>query len=117
MECPIRLRHPKGDLNFSTTGWFRTANKAKAIIGYIKLEVAAVNRDFIYVPGITMLSLDDDHLCISSRSVLTFSYLQQNNHPRKGLGLIGNALSSALHPLFNEIDFSQDAEKLLDIWQ
>lgn len=75
----------------SQTGCARTNNRSTALIMEIEQEVDACNRRLLYVPGATILSLDDDHVRIASRAVTMCSSLQQQNIP-KGLGPVGTAL-------------------------
>ena len=95
----------------------RSANKATSLIIYIESEVAAVNRDLLYVPISTVLSLDDDHLCMASRAVSQLSFLQQHKNPKKGLGPVENTLGSALIPFFYACYFTRCVEKLVHTWE
>ena len=49
----------------------------------VKSEISAINRELVYVPSATVLSLDDDHLRIKSWEVVELTYLQQCNNPKK----------------------------------
>ena len=79
--------------------------------------MGSINRELLYVPNATVLSLDDDHLRMASRSVLNLTYLQQHNNPKKGLGPVGNALCSALNPLFLAVHFTRHGEKVRHTWE
>ena len=54
-------KEPRATHDYSSTGWSRTANRATTLITEIESEVAAVNRDLLYVQNATVFSLDDDH--------------------------------------------------------
>ena len=83
----------------------------------IDQEVAAYNGRLLYVPGATILSLDDYYLRIASRAVTTLTCLQQYKNPKKGLGPVGNELCSALNPVFFGYHFTIEGKKLLHVWQ
>lgn len=69
------------------------------------------------MPGATIISLDEDHLEMASRAVTTLTTLPQYNKPKMGLGPVGNALCSALHPVFFGCHFTRVGEKLLHVCQ
>ena len=77
--------------------------------------MAACNRRLLYVPGSTILSLDDDHLRMSSRAVVTLTSLAQHDNPKKGLQPVGNPVCSALHLAFFACHFTKVGERLIDI--
>ena len=103
--------------DMSATGWSRTANRSTTLIAEVESETAAINRDLLFVPKATVLSLDDDHLRMSSRAVTELTYLRQLNNPKKGLGPVGNALCSALNPFFLACHFTRCGEKVLHTWE
>ncbi|CDF34053.1 unnamed protein product [Chondrus crispus] len=110
-------REKRTAVDYSTTGWCRTASRTTSLITDIESEVAAVNRELLYIPGATVLSLDDDHLRMASRAVSSLSFLQQHNNPKKGLGPVGNTLGSALTSVFFACQFTRRGEKLLHTWE
>ena len=52
------------------TGWCRSANRKLNLVTDVEFEVAAINRELVYVPSATVLSLDDDHLRMLSWAVV-----------------------------------------------
>lgn len=90
--------------------------RAASLILQIESDVAAINRHLIYVPGATILSLDDDHLRLSSRAVSQLAGLRVVNNPAKALGPVGNALCSALTSSLIVCHFSRPSESVEDVW-
>ena len=89
---------------------------ANSLIVGLERDLAAINRNLLYVPNSTMLSLDDEHLRISSRAVTLLKNLRQVNNSAKALGPVCNALRSALTSGFIAGHLSWSNEKLFDIW-
>lgn len=54
----------------SATGWCRSANRNTTLITEVEGEIAAINRELVYVPGATVLSLDEYLLRMASSSVV-----------------------------------------------
>ena len=76
-------KEKRSAVDHSSTGWCRAASRTTSLITYIQAELAAVNRDLLYVPDSTVLSLDDDHIRMVSRAVPSLSFLQKHNNPKK----------------------------------
>ena len=110
-------KEKRSSVDYSATGWCRSANRTTSLITDIESEVAAINRELLYVPNATILSLDDDHLRMTSRAVTHLSFLQRHNNPKKGLGPVGNTLGSALTSTFFACHFTWCGEKLVHIWE
>ena len=66
-----------------------------ALITNIEGELATVNRRPGNVESVTNYSVDDDHDRLSSGAVIHLKNLSQVNNPRKALGPVNNATSSA----------------------
>ena len=96
--------------------WSFLSSESNAFVMQIESEVSSINRRLCYVPGSTILSLDDDLLRLSSRDVLALTALAQTNNPKKGLGVVNNALCSALTSLFLVAHHSRPGETLTDVW-
>ena len=60
--------------DYTSTGWCLPADRAMTVITEIESETAAINRDLLYIPNATVLSLDDDHLLMASRAVVEPTY-------------------------------------------
>lgn len=113
--CGTKERRSTYDM--SATGWSRTPNRSTTLIAEVESETAAINRDLLFVPKATVLSLHNDHLRMASRGVTELTYLRQLNIPKKGLGPVGNALCSALNPFFLACHFTRCGEKVLHTWE
>ena len=96
--------------------WNYLSEDSNSFITQIEADVASINRRICYVPGTSIFSLDDDLLRLSSRDVLALTALSQSNNPKKGLGIVNNALCSALTSLFLVSHHSRPGESLIDIW-
>lgn len=70
--CGSKERRATHD--YSSTGWSRTANRATTMISDIESETAAINRELLYVPNATALSLYDEHLRMASHAVTELTY-------------------------------------------
>ena len=103
--------------NYSATGWWRSANRTTSMITEVEAETAAINRELLYIPNGTVLSLDDNHLRMGSRAVTELTYLQQHNNPKKGLGPVGTAMYSALNPFVIACHLTRTGEKLWHTWE
>ena len=114
MSCTVGKRQ-RADYERNAS-WSFLSNESNAFVMQIESDVASVNRRLCYLPGSTILSLDDDLLRLSSRDVLTLTALSQTNNPKKGLGVINNALCSALTSLLIVAHHSRPGESLVDIW-
>ena len=79
-------KEKRSSVGYSATGCCRSANRTTSLITDIESEVAAVNRELLYVPNATILSLDDDHLRMASRAVTYLSFLNSTITQRKVLG-------------------------------
>ena len=103
-------RNKRGTHDYSGTGWCRSANRTTSMITEVEAETAAINRELLYVPNATVLSIDYDHLRMASRAVTELTYLLQHNNPKKGLGPVGTALCSALNPFVLGCHFTRTGE-------
>lgn len=61
--------------------WCNFPQRANAMITELDDELAAVNRLFLYVPGVTIFSLDDDHQRFRSRAVGQLTVMSHVNNP------------------------------------
>ena len=80
-------------------------------------DLAVVNRSIVYVPEKAIFSLDDDHQSLRSRAVTQVTNLAQVNNPKKALGLVNNAVCSALTSAFIASHYTPPGEKLIHIWE
>ncbi|CAN8073937.1 unnamed protein product [Agarophyton chilense] len=96
-------------------GWFNFPQRANAMITELEDELASVNRTFLYVPGITIFSFEDDHQRLRSKAVAQFPAMCHINNPQKALGPLNNAICSALNPVFLASHYSRPGEKLIHV--
>lgn len=78
--------------------------------------IASINRKLLFVPGKTIISLDDDHIRLSSRCVPDLTSLRVINNPQKALGPVSNAACSALHHFVPASHHSRPNENIIDTW-
>ncbi|CAN8067641.1 unnamed protein product [Agarophyton chilense] len=114
MSCTVGRRQRVENLG---DGWSHFSQRANAMITELEDELAAVNRLFLYVHGVTSFSLDDDHQRLRSRAVAQLTMMSHNNNPQKALGPVNNARCSALNPVFLFSHYSRPVEKNIDAWE
>ena len=106
----------RGRLDYSENGWMSRSHSVRAILLDLELDLAAINRRLLYVPGSTIFYLDDDLLRLSSRSVSLLTNLRQINNPDKALNPVSNGLCSALTSVYIAGHYSRRKEEALEIW-
>ncbi|CAN8067667.1 unnamed protein product [Agarophyton chilense] len=97
-------------------GWSNFPQRANAMITELEDELAVVNRLFLYVSGVKIFSLDDDHQRLRSRAVAQLTKMAHVNIPQKALGPVNNAMCSALDPVFLASHYSRPGEKIIEVW-
>ena len=100
----------------SGTQWTDSSLEDNALISEVEQEIAAINRRLLYVPNAIILSLDDDHLRLSSRVMARLTNLRQVNNPVKALGPVCNAICSAFTSVYIAGHYSRPNEQLSDTW-
>lgn len=102
-------------------GWVYRPTSGNALITELEQpvpeELASVNRNLLYVPGATVLSLDDDHQIMRSRAVTQLANLSHVKNPKKALGPVTHALCSALNPVFLVSNYSSPKEQIIHVWK
>lgn len=98
----------------STSWWCRSANRAMTLI--TEIEIATVDRDLLYVPSATVLSLDEDHLRMVSGADVELTNLTQYK-TQKGPQTCRKCLVFCLKPLFIACHFTRCWEKLIQTWE
>ena len=104
-----RVIHNEGE-------WCLASLRGNKLITWLEKETADVNSSLLFVPDATIVSLDDDHLRLSSRTVTTLTNLRSINNPKKALGPVCNAACSALLSFFLAGHHSRPHENLSDTW-
>lgn len=78
-------------------------SRDNALVTSLELGLAGVNTSLLYVPGVSVFSLDDDHQRLRSSTVAQMTTLRDIDYPQNAMGPINNALCSALNPCFWQV--------------
>ena len=114
LSCTAERRHR---VHVSGNLWTNKHTRRNSLISEMEQETDAVNRGILYIPEVTVFSLDDDHQVLRSRAVSQFTNLSHLNNPQKALEPVNNAMCSARNPVFLVSQYSRPREKVIHIWQ
>lgn len=111
-SCTERRR--TGTTHTGKTWRMRPTEGCSFVTGF-EAEIARVDRPLFYVEGATTFSSDEYLHRLSSRSVSQHTGLKQQNNPKKGLGIINNAICPALSSALIVTHHSRPGGKFIDI--
>ena len=75
--------------------WEHKSSEAKRFLGLLEEQVTSINSQLFLTPA-TILSIDDDHIRQRSKKVAEETHLKIVNNPKKAVGPVQTACSSAL---------------------
>lgn len=92
--------------------WEHRSSETKRFLGLLEERVTSINAQLFLTPA-TILSIDDDHIRQRSRKVAEETHLKIVNNPKKAVGPVQTACSSALTGFFVSGHYSVKGENIL----